>query len=131
MSHADVERGSVFLQRWSVGSSTAVKDLLQQVAAEIEKKKTEDKKIEEAESAALRGETFSENNVLPSNFPFLANLQESRGQRICLKRNKDIQKLLRDIVKMSWQVRSVDLLKVVNGNEITTSLVLQAGASRW
>jgi hypothetical protein len=41
-----------------VGSST-IGDLLQQTAAEIEKKKADDKKIEEAVSAALRVETFS------------------------------------------------------------------------
>jgi hypothetical protein len=76
-----------------VGSST-IGDLLQQTAAEIEKKKANDKKIEEAFSAALRGvETFSEIYVLPSHFPFLADLQDSRGRRICLTTNKDIQKL--------------------------------------
>jgi hypothetical protein len=62
-----------------VGSST-IRDLLQQAAAEIEKKKAEDKKIEEAVVAAFRVETFSENIVLPSNFPFLADLQDSRGR---------------------------------------------------
>ncbi len=105
-----------------VGSST-IGDLLQQTAAEIEKKKEEDEKMEEAVSAALRVETFSENNVLPSNYPFLADLQDSRGRQICLKTNKDIQKLLREIVKMSRQVKSVDLLKVINSNDVTTSLV--------
>jgi paraquat-inducible protein B len=105
-----------------VGSST-IGDLLQQTAAEIEKKKEEEEKIEEAASAALRVETFSENNVLPSNYPFLADLQDSRGQQICLKMNNDIQKLLREIMKMSRQVRSVNLLKVVNSNDVTTSLV--------
>jgi hypothetical protein len=60
-----------------VGSST-IRDLLQQAAAEIEKKKAEDKKIEEAVVAAFRVET--ENIVLPSNFPFLADLQDSRGR---------------------------------------------------
>jgi hypothetical protein len=87
------------------------------------KQKEEDEKIEEAVSAALLVETFSENNVLPSNYPFLADLQDSRGRKICLKRNKDIQKLLREIVKMSLQVRLVDLLKVANSNDVTTSLV--------
>jgi hypothetical protein len=37
--------------------------------------------------------------------------------------NKDIQKLLREIVKMLRQVRSVNLLKVVSSNDVTTSLV--------
>jgi hypothetical protein len=64
-----------------VGSST-IGNLLQQTAAEIEKKKLDDKKVEEAVSAALRVETVSENNVLPSNFPFLADLQDSRGRQI-------------------------------------------------
>jgi hypothetical protein len=68
-------------------------------------------------------ETFSEKNDLLCNFPFLADIQDSRGQRICLTANKDIQKLLREIVKMSRQVRLIDLLKVVNSNDITTSLV--------
>jgi hypothetical protein len=45
-----------------VGCST-IGDLLQQAAAEIEKKKAEHKEIEEAVSAALRVETFSVNNV--------------------------------------------------------------------
>jgi hypothetical protein len=70
---------------------------------EIEEKKAEEKKIDEAVSAASHVETFSEKNVLPSNYPFLADLQDSRGRRICLKTNKDIQKLLREIVKMSRQ----------------------------
>jgi hypothetical protein len=105
-----------------VGSSI-IGDLLQQTAAKIEKKKEEDEKREEAVSAALRVETFSENNVLPSNYPFLADLQDGRGCKICWETNKDIQKLLREIVKMSRQVRSFDLLKVVNSNNVTTSLV--------
>ena len=79
--------------------------------------------MEEAVSAALRVETFSENNVLPSNYPFLADLQDSRGRQIGWKTNKDIQKLLREIVKMSPQVKSVEILKVVNSNNVTTSLV--------
>jgi hypothetical protein len=61
-----------------VGSST-IGDLLQQAGADIEKKKVQDKKIEEAVSAALLVETFYGNNVLPSNFPFLADLQDSKG----------------------------------------------------
>jgi hypothetical protein len=104
-----------------VGSST-IGDLLQQTAAKIEKKKEDDEKREEAASARFV-ETFSESNVLPSNYPFLADLQDGRGRKICLKTNTDIQKLLREIVKMSRQVRSVDLLKVVNYNNVTTSLV--------
>jgi hypothetical protein len=42
---------------------------------------------------------------------------------MCLKTNKEIQKLLREIMKMPRQVRSVNLFKIVNSNDITTSLV--------
>jgi hypothetical protein len=110
LASPDVMKGPSFFKD-GVGSSK-IGDLLQQAAVEIEKKKAEHKKIEEAVSAPLRVETFSENNVLPSNFPFLADLQDSRDRRICLKTNKDIQKLLREILKMSRQVRYIVLLKV-------------------
>ena len=92
LASPDVIEDPIFFKH-DIGSSI-IAELLQQTAVEIEEKKAEDKKIEEAVSAALRVETFSERNVLPSNYPFLADLQDSRGRRICLKLNKDIPKLL-------------------------------------
>jgi hypothetical protein len=71
----------------NIGSST-IAELLQQTAVEIEEKKAEDMKIEERVSAASRAETFSEKNVLPFNYPFLADLQDSRGQRISINKLK-------------------------------------------
>ncbi len=84
----------------------------------------EDNKIEETVNAALLVETFSEKKCLTSQFSFFLQIsQDSRGQRICLTMNKNIQKLQLEILKMSRQVRSVNLVKVVDSNDITTSPV--------
>jgi hypothetical protein len=64
------------------GVGSTIGDLLQQTAAEIEKKKAKDKKIEEAVSAALPVETFSENYSM-SYLPIFL-----KGGRICLKTNR-------------------------------------------
>ena len=65
------------------------------------------------------------------------------AKNIVLTSDEDITPVLRDIVKLSKKVKSVDLLKVLNFNDTTTSLVLvpcsakqsgfkkQARKSRW
>ncbi len=55
--------------------------------------------------------------VDPKDYPTLDSLN------ICLQTDKYIMPVLRDIMKLSKKVRSVDLLKVLNYNDMTTSLV--------
>jgi hypothetical protein len=62
LASPDVMQDPSYFFKHDIRSST-IAELLQQTAVEIEEKRAEDKKIEEAVSAALRAETFSEKNV--------------------------------------------------------------------
>jgi hypothetical protein len=46
-----------------------------------------------------------------------------QAKQISVESDKDIAAVLRDIIKLSKKVKSVDILKVVNYNDATTSLV--------
>jgi hypothetical protein len=93
-------------------------------------------KEQQAVSSAVPINCFDE-SIDPKDYPTL----DSKG--ICLKTDKDIRPVLRDIMKLSKKVKSVDLLKVLNYNDTTTSLVevpcsakqsgfkKQARRSRW
>ncbi len=59
-----------------------------------------------------------EETVDPKDYPTL-----NSKNMICLQTDKDITPVLRDIMKLAKKVRSVDLLKVLNYNDTTTSLV--------
>jgi hypothetical protein len=93
-------------------------------------------KKQQAVSAAVAMNRFKE-TVDPKDYPTLDY------KKICLQTDKDIAPGLWDIMKLSKKVRSVDLLKVLNYNDTTTSLVevpcsakqsgfnKQARRSRW
>jgi hypothetical protein len=51
------------------------------------------------------------------NYPALSS------KNICLKTDRDITPILGDIMKLSKEIRSVDLLKVLDYNDMTNSLV--------
>jgi hypothetical protein len=74
------------------------------------------KEEQPALSAAVAMNRFEE-TVDPKDYPTLDS------KNICLKTDKDISLVLQDIMKLSKKVRSVDLLKVLNYNNTTTSLV--------
>jgi hypothetical protein len=73
-------------------------------------------KEEQAVSAAVVMNCF-EGTVNPKDYPALVS------KNICLQTDKDIPPVFGDIMKLSKKVRSVDLLKVLNYNDTTTSLV--------
>ena len=69
-----------------------------------------------------------EETVDPKDYPTL------NSKNICLQTDKDITPVLQDIMKLSKEVRSVVLLKVLNYDDITTSPVkapCSAKQSRW
>ncbi len=72
-------------------------------------------KEQQAVSAAVAINCFEE-TVDPKDYPTLSS------KNICLQTDKDITPVLRDIMKLSKKVRSVDLLKVLNYNNTTTRL---------
>jgi hypothetical protein len=55
--------------------------------------------------------------ISPKDYPTLDSKQ------ICLEVDQDIAPVLCDIIKLSKKVKLVDLLKVLNYNDSTTSLV--------
>jgi hypothetical protein len=74
-------------------------------------------KEQQAVSAAVAMNRFEE-TVDPKDYPTLDS------KNICLlQTDKDITPVLRDIMKLSKKVRSVNLLKVLNYNDTTTNLV--------
>jgi hypothetical protein len=73
-------------------------------------------KEQQAVSAAVAMKCFEE-TVNPKDYPTLLS------KTISLQTDKDITRVLQDIIKFSKSVRSVDLLKVLNYNDMTTSLV--------
>ncbi len=79
-------------------------------------KKASDENKQKAVSAAVVVNNFVE-QIDPNDYPTL------NAKKICLKTDKDITSVLRDIIKLSKKVKSVDLLKVLNYNDATTSLV--------
>jgi hypothetical protein len=93
-------------------------------------------KEQQGVSAVVAMNCFEE-TIDPKDYPALDS------KNICLQTDKDITPVLRDIMKLSKKVRSVDLLKVLNYNDTTTSLVevpcsakqsglkKQARRSRW
>jgi hypothetical protein len=102
---------------------------------ELERRKQKEKK-QEAVSVAVQLQIFDE-KVEPKEYPTLFS------KNIGLTSNEDITPVLREIVKLSRKVKSVDLLKVLHYNDATTSLVevpcsakmsgfkQQARRSRW
>jgi hypothetical protein len=102
---------------------------------ELARKKEKEKK-QEAFSAAVEVQIFKE-IVDPQQHPSLV------AKNIVLTSDEDITPVLRDVVKPSKKVKSVDLLKVLNFNDKITSLVAvpcsakqsgfkkQARKSRW
>jgi hypothetical protein len=101
-----------------------------------ERKKAADENKQKAVSAAVVLNQFSE-TINQNDYPTLDS------KRICLETDQDITPVLRDIIKLSKKVKLVDLLKVLNYNGSTTSLVevpcsskqsgfkKQARRSRW
>jgi hypothetical protein len=78
-------------------------------------KKQKEKK-QEAVSAASQAQPF-DTTLKPQEYPTLVS------KNISLTSNQDIVPVLREIVKLSKQVKSVDILKILNLNDSTTSLV--------
>jgi hypothetical protein len=81
-------------------------------------------KEEKAVSAAVAVNCF-EKLIEPKDYPTL----DSKG--ICLKTERDIKAVLKDIMKLAKKVKSIDLLKVLNYNDSTTSLVEVPCSARW
>jgi hypothetical protein len=76
-------------------------------------------------SAAVAINRFKE-TVNSKDYPTLGS------KNIYLETDKDITPVLRDITKLSKKVRSVDLLKVLNYNDTTTSLAeFPCSAKQW
>jgi hypothetical protein len=85
-------------------------------------------KEQQAVSAAVAMNHLEE-TVDPKDYPTL-----NSKNMICLQTDKDITPVLQDIMKLSKEVRSVVLLKVLNYDDITTSPVkapCSAKQSRW
>jgi hypothetical protein len=82
-------------------------------ALEIKKQK---EKKQEAVSAASQAQPF-DTTLKPQEYPTLVS------KNISLTSNQDIVPVLREIVKLSKQVKSVDILKILNLNDSATSLV--------
>jgi hypothetical protein len=92
---------------------------------------------EKAIRASVLGVNSFFETINPKDYPTLSALN------ICLKTDRDIKAVIRDLIKLSKKVKSVDLLKVLNYNDSTTSLVevpcsarqsgfkKQARRSRW
>jgi hypothetical protein len=73
-------------------------------------------KKQKAVSAAVEVNHFTE-VIDAKQFPTLA------AKNTCLTSDKDIKAVMRELVKLSKQVKSVDLLQVLHHNDATTSLV--------
>jgi hypothetical protein len=73
-------------------------------------------KKQKAVSAAVEVNHFTE-VIDAKQFPTLA------AKNICLTSDKDIKAVMRELVKFSKQVKSVDLLQVLHHSDATTSLV--------
>jgi hypothetical protein len=83
-------------------------------ASEIKKQK--EKKQESVSAASQAAQPF-ETTLKPQECPTLVS------KNISLTSNQDLMPVLRKIVKLSKQVESVDILKILNLNDSTTSLV--------
>jgi hypothetical protein len=95
-----------------------------------------ERKKKKAVSVAVDVITFAE-HINPKDYPTL------HSKHICLQTDTKITAVLRDILKLSKKVKSVDLVKVLHYNDSTTSLVevpcsakqsgfkKQARRSRW
>jgi hypothetical protein len=83
---------------------------------EERRKKAADENQQKTVSAAVVVNRFIE-TIKPKDYPTLDSKQ------ICLETDRDILPVLRDIIKLSKKVKLVDLLKVLNCNDSTTSLV--------
>ena len=121
-------------------SHSTIQDRLVETCCEFERERkrqiASDESKQKAVSAAVVVNRFLE-TIDPKDYPSLDCKQ------ICLQTDKDITPVLRDIIKLSKKVKSVDLLRVLNYNDTTTSLVevpcsakqsgfkKQARRSRW
>jgi hypothetical protein len=90
-------------------------------ALEIKKQK---EKKQEAVSAASQERPF-DTTLKPQEHPALVS------KNISLASNQDIVPVLREIVKLSKQVKSVDILKILNLNDSTTSLVEVPSSAKY
>jgi hypothetical protein len=84
---------------------------------ELEKEKEKERKKEAVSAAAADVHIFQE-EIDPKDYPTLL------AKNIVLTSDKDIMPILREIVKLAKEVKSTDLLKVLNANGRTTSLVV-------
>jgi hypothetical protein len=91
---------------------------------EVERKNKEaaDEKKQKAVSDATNVNKIAD-KVDTNYYPALTS------KNICLHTDKDITVVLRDIIQLSKNVKSVDILKVLNYNNSTTSLVLEVPCS--
>jgi hypothetical protein len=104
-----------FLQILDKYSSSKMREIFIRTC-ELERKNAADEKKQQAVSAAVEINSFEE-NIDPKDYPTL------HSKHICLKTDKDITAILCDIMKLSKEVKSIDLLKVLNQNDRPTSLV--------
>jgi hypothetical protein len=80
------------------------------------KKKEDDDKRKKAVSAVVGAKKIAEVTD-PNQFPTLV------AKNTCITSDKDIKAMMRELAKLSKQVKSVALLEVVHHNDTTTSLV--------
>jgi hypothetical protein len=122
--------------RADISSEMMHKMFVQTCEVERKNKEAADEKKQKAVSDATNVNKITE-KVDANGYPALTS------KNICLRTDKDITAVLRDIIKLSKNVKSVDILKVLNYNDSTTSLVevpcsakqsgfkQQARRSRW
>jgi hypothetical protein len=87
------------------------------------KKKEDDDKRQKAVSVGIEVKQLSE-VIDATQFPTLV------AKNICITSNKDIKAVMRELAKLSKQVKSVDLLQVLHSNDTTTSLVKVACSAK-
>jgi hypothetical protein len=104
-----------FLQLLDKSSNCRMEEIFIRTCV-IERLNAEDKKKQQAVCTAVRIHSFEENINLK-------DYSTLHSKHICLKMDKDITAILCDIMKLSKEVKSIDLLKVMNYNDQPTSLV--------
>jgi uncharacterized small protein (DUF1192 family) len=101
-STQDAMNDPSFLQLLDKSSNCKMEEIFIRTC-KIERLNAEDKKKQQAVSAAVQIHSFEE-NINPKDYPTL------HSKHICLKTDTDITVILRDIMKLSKEVKLIDLL---------------------